>query len=559
MEYLVIGLLLLVFFLAKGIYEKRQYKKNLQKRLLAEFGTVSEEVYSVEKLASIKQYFDAVRRPAYDIDDTTWNDLELEELYFVLNRTVSAIGEEYLYAMLRQPEFDPEELAERERLISFFETNVEGRLAVQMALAQIGKQRKYSVYACMDFMKQLKRESNVFHYASAGLLLASVCFAFFQPVIGVITTVAIAILNFVTYFKRKGEMEAYISTAGILIRLLCSSEKLSDCRLPEITAYTDRMKSLQHHFASFKKNYWIVASKNPTGDILDAIMTYFRMLFHLDLIKFNSMLKIYDAQEEELKELYQVAGYLDALCAVASFRALLGEDGYCVPELLPESPHFPVYEATLLYHPLLNTPVKNSIRAEKSVLLTGSNASGKSTFLKAVAINALLAQTVHTVAAKTYRASYFQILSSMALRDNLQENESYFIVEIKSLKRIYEATKAPVCTLCFVDEVLRGTNTVERIAASREVLLELAKSSRTICFAATHDIELTYLLEQTYDNYHFEETVTEDTVYFDYRLHSGRTASRNAIKLLRMLGYPEEITKKAEKSAEHFLTTGEWK
>jgi DNA mismatch repair ATPase MutS len=132
-------------------------------------------------------------------------------------------------------------------------------------------------------------------------------------------------------------------------------------------------------------------------------------------------------------------------------------------------------------------------------------------------------------------------------------------VEIKSLKRIYEAAKAPVCTLCFVDEVLRGTNTVERIAASREVLAGLAGSGRTICFAATHDIELTYLLEKDCDNYHFEETVTDDKVEFDYRLHEGRATSRNAIKLLRMLGYPQDVIERAETSAEHFLQTGEWK
>ena len=109
-----------------------------------------------------------------------------------------------------------------------------------------------------------------------------------------------------------------------------------------------------------------------------------------------------------------------------------------------------------------------------------------------------------------------------------------------------------------MDEVLRGTNTVERIAASREVLAGLANNGRTLCFAATHDIELTYLLEQECDNYHFEETVTDDKVEFDYMLKEGRATSRNAIKLLRMLGYPEEIIKKAEHSAEQFLKTGEW-
>ena len=103
------------------------------------------------------------------------------------------------------------------------------------------------------------------------------------------------------------------------------------------------------------------------------------------------------------------------------------------------------------------------------MLLTGSNASGKSTFLKSVALNAILAQTIYTVMADSYRAPYFRIYSSMALKDNLMGNESYFIVEIKSLKRIYESADEKVPMLCLIDEVLRGTNTVERIAASSQI------------------------------------------------------------------------------------------
>ncbi|MGN1083773.1 MAG: hypothetical protein ACI4QX_02105, partial [Lachnospiraceae bacterium] len=423
------------------------------------------------------------------------------------------------------------------------------------ALHRIGKNRRYSVYSCMECMKNIKRESNLPHYLALGALAASVVLAFVIPQLGVAAVIGVIICNFVTYMKRKGEMEAYLGTVGALIRLLYASEKLSACAIPEISVYAERMKALNRHFSSFKRNYWIIGSKKPTGDLLDSVMMYVRMLFHIDLIKFNRMLMVYDRYAEELKQLYETAGYLDALCAAASFRALLGKGGYCVPELV--AGETPLYETEELYHPLLEHPVKNSIITGRSVLLTGSNASGKSTFLKAVAINALLSQTTHTAAAPSYRASYFQILSSMALRDNMQGNESYFIVEIKSLKRMFEAAKAPVCTLCFVDEVLRGTNTVERIAASREVLAGLA-GERVICFAATHDIELTYLLEPVCDNYHFEETVTDDKVEFDYILHAGRATTRNAIKLLQMLGYPKHLIERAEASAEHFLTTGEW-
>ncbi|MCH5272166.1 MAG: hypothetical protein J1E35_00700 [Lachnospiraceae bacterium] len=555
MEYIVFAAVILLALSAKGCYDKLNYKKKVRQQLRNQFGTVSDETYSEEKLSSLKSYFEAVRRPAYDIDDITWNDLELEELFMVLNRTVSAVGEEYLYSMLRKPEFDTGELTERERLISFFLNNEESRIAVQEALYQIGKNKYHSVYACMDYMKNVKRASNLPHYLSIAALAAAIVLAFFMPAIGVVAACGVLVFNLVTYMKRRSEMEAYLNTATYIIRLLYASEALAKSDIPEISVYTGRLKMLNRHFASFKRNFWIVGSRKPTGDFMDLFMTYLRMLLHLDLIKFNSMLKIYDRHSEELKQLYETAGYLDALCAAASFRAFLGTGEYCVPELVEGS--IPVYEAEEMYHPLLEKPVKNTIFAKRSVLLTGSNASGKSTFLKAAAVNALLSQTVHTAAAKSYRASYFQILSSMALRDNMQGSESYFIVEIKSLKRIYEAAQAPVCTLCFVDEVLRGTNTVERIAASREVLAGLA-GGRTICFSATHDIELTYLLEQVCDNYHFEETVTDDCVKFDYVLRKGRAVSRNAIKLLRMLGYPEEVTEHAESSAEHFLTTGEW-
>ena len=556
MEYLVIAVLAVGLLIFKGYYDTVKYKATLRQKLREQFGTVSEEEYTEEKLKHLKSYFEAVRRPAYDVDDITWNDMELEELYMVLNRTVCAVGAEYLYAMLRQPEFDKTELAERERLIRFFQTEEEKRIDIQQALYQIGKNSRTSVYACMDYMKKIRRESGVLHYICFIAFFAALVSAFVVPTVGVFATIAVATFNIITYMKRRSEMEMYLSTVTYVIRLLYASEDLTKLDIPEISVYVERMKSLNRNFATFKRNFWIIGSRKPTGDMMELLVSYFRMLLHIDLIKFNSMLKVYDKHEEELKELYKTAGYLDALQAAASFRALLGEDGYCVPELAEGT--VPVYEAEELYHPLLNNPVKNTIGADKSVLLTGSNASGKSTFLKSVAIGALLAQTIHTVPAKSYKGSYFQILSSMALRDNMQGNESYFIVEIKSLKRIYEAAKAPVCTLCFVDEVLRGTNTVERIAASREVLHGLATGGRTICFAATHDIELTYLLETVCDNYHFEETVTDDAVNFDYILHEGRATSRNAIKLLRMLGYPEEIITKAEASAEHFLKTGEW-
>ena len=112
--------------------------------------------------------------------------------------------------------------------------------------------------------------------------------------------------------------------------------------------------------------------------------------------------------------------------------------------------------------------------------------------------------------------------------------------------------------ICFIDEVLRGTNTVERIAASSEILKNLADAG-VMCFAATHDIELTHILEKDYANYHFTEEVKDGNVIFSYILHDGRATSRNAIKLLEVIGYDKNIISKAEDRANEFINNGIWR
>ncbi|MDD3174603.1 MAG: DNA mismatch repair protein MutS [Herbinix sp.] len=265
------------------------------------------------------------------------------------------------------------------------------------------------------------------------------------------------------------------------------------------------------------------------------------------------MLSFLKSNRSILNRIYTNLGFLDSMIAAASFRVMLPL--YCKPELVKSSrPHIGV---TDLYHPLIEEPVLNSITENRSVLLTGSNASGKSTFIKTLAINAILSQSIYTSISKSYRGSFFMTYSSMALRDNIFSKESYYIVEIKSLKRILDRVNNEIPTLCFIDEVLRGTNTLERIAASSRILSSLARKN-TLVFAATHDIELTHILENDYSNYHFQEKIEENKIIFDYKLYKGKAISKNAIKLLNMMGYPKEIIASAEGAAEEFLKTGEW-
>ena len=305
------------------------------------------------------------------------------------------------------------------------------------------------------------------------------------------------------------------------------------------------------------------------GDPLRAPLDYLCMLLHPDLIVYACVQGRADSLTEEMRTQYRGLGRLDASVAIASWRRTLPV--WCRPVFNQDRQIAknegqgvqPVCSVEGLVHPLLQAPVGNDLRTSRPILITGSNASGKSTFLKAAAYAALLAQSVGTVPAKSYEAPPMQVCTSMALRDSLQEGESYYIVEIRSLKRILDAAKDPSARppgcgiLCCVDEVLRGTGTVERIAASTEILQELARRG-VLCMAATHDRELTQLLEGIYDNYHFGEMFDGKDVRFTYKIEPGPSRSRNAIRLLGELSYDREIVDRAQQRAEAFLKEGVW-
>ncbi len=555
MEFLWVVAVMMLFLIVKGFYDKKKAKERLIIRLKESWGKLPEEEYSEVKFNSLQYYynnnFQNKPKKGFLLDEITWNDLNMDELFFMLNNTNSAMGEEVLWALLHELKLEEESLNEREKLISFFQNNGATRLKLETDFALIGKNKKVSIYEYMDQIDRVRRESNLIHYIGlAGLLLSLVLLICSVEKAGLLL-IGFIIFNLLTYYKRKGEIEIYYSVISYLIRMLEQAEKVAKEEIPDFNAYFVKLKNNISLLRKFRRGAPAVTPQNPTGDMLAFFLDYVRILFHTDLIRFNKMMKQYFAHKECIVEVFETIGFLDAMCAVASFRTWLSE--YCLPEFTENKQ----YTAVELRHPFLEKPVPATIQTEKSVLITGSNASGKSTFIKSAAMNAILAQTIHTVCAKSYKAAFFQVLSSMALTDNLFGNESYYIVEIKSLKRILDASKEEVPVLCFVDEVLRGTNTVERIAASSRILHSIANANALI-FAATHDIELTYMLENSFENYHFEEQILENNILFDYQLKAGRATSQNAIALLGMLGYPEEIISKARTTAAHFLKEGEW-
>ena len=559
MEYIVFAWAIfgvIALIMLKGFLDERKKKKNFILWLRNHYGELPErEEYKEEEMRKIARYYEAHEADGFHIDDITWNDLNMDEIFKRMNYTYSAAGEEYLYYLLRTP-MQEESNAERlEEHVNYFMQHKEERVEYQTVFAGIGKTGKYSIYDYLDYLDLLGEKSNRKHYLGNFAILLSIGAMYFSVQYGILLLVAVVTHNIVSYFKDKNEIDPYITSFGYILRLIKNVENMG--KLPKNVFGEEReeLEKCQKSLGQFKAGASIVMSParmSASGNPLEIVLDYVRMVFHLDLIKFNQMLSEVRKNKDAIDRMLTIIGYMETVIAIGAFR--ISTESYCIPRFDRSRG----MKAENIYHPLLEKPVKNSLLTERGVLITGSNASGKSTFLKTVAVTAILAQTIHTCMADSYSAGLYRIMSSMALRDDLSGGDSYYIVEIKSLKRILNQMEEEGNTvLCFVDEVLRGTNTVERIAASTQILKSLSKAS-VLCFAATHDIELTHLLEKYYNNYHFEEEIVDKDVVFHYQLLKGRAVTRNAIKLLGVMGYDEGIIQEAEELAESFLEKGSW-
>lgn len=582
MEYIIFAVCFIfffIFYLIRSVMDDKKKKKAFEKSLYTNYGMPSGKKYPEGRLSTIAGHFKKRGNKA-GIDDITWNDLELERLYQKMDYTYSAAGEESLYTLLRCPVMDEAELSRREALISYFMENDKARVSYQLLFAGIGRTGKYSIYDYVDYLDSLEKRSNTRHIAVLVLLIFSIAGCFFDAALGGMAVGILLTYNLLTYFKEKSDIDPYITTFSYFLRVLKMESSFSDFGSEQLRPLIAGMDESRKKFKKFGLFSSLCMNQDSmSGNPVDIVMDYVFMLTHINLIKFNSMLSEVQKYKKDIISIIETMGYIESMISIGAYRASL--EAYCLPEFMDddgeksqsgeggvkeqakEQENGAVIDRKLsgenLYHPLIGEPVKNSVSLRKGMILTGSNASGKSTFLKTVALAQIMAQTIHTVCADKYSTGYYEVYTSMALRDSLEQKDSYFIVEIKSLKRIIDrAARKNTKIMCFVDEVLRGTNTVERIAASSEILYNLQKSG-VFCFAATHDIELVSILENSYENYHFEETIEENDVKFNYILRNGKATSRNAIRLLGVLGYDEKITEKAEKRAQHFLQSGQWK
>jgi DNA mismatch repair ATPase MutS len=354
------------------------------------------------------------------------------------------------------------------------------------------------------------------------------------------------------HYWNKQALNEYLGTIPQLLVLIRVAKKLLKCKilkkiqvdLPESISSIEKVKK---HMSLFKIE---AQAQTDVGTAFLTFLELFKALFLLEPLILFGVLRRLDSKRKEIEDVYAFVGYVDSLVSISSLR--YGLESFCLPQIENNEK---VIIATEIYHPLIIDCVENSIQVgANSILITGSNMSGKTSFIRTVGINIITGLTINTCFAKQIILSRFKTFSAIRLSDNLMNDRSYFFEEVLTIKEMIEKSQTKEFNLFLLDEIFKGTNTVERISAGKAVLSFLNNKSN-IVFVSTHDIELAELLKDTYKVYHFSEQVDNKTVDFDFKLKEGKLKNRNAIKILEINSYPEliineaiELSKKLDKS-----------
>jgi DNA mismatch repair ATPase MutS len=232
-------------------------------------------------------------------------------------------------------------------------------------------------------------------------------------------------------------------------------------------------------------------------------------------------------------------GELETLSALATYAYERPADPFPMLE-----PRGPVFEAEALGHPLIaeHMSVRNDVHVggegPRVIIISGSNMSGKSTFLRSVGVNVVLALAGAPVRATRVRLSPLALGATLRIEDSLQAGHSRFYSEILRIRGIVEAARGPIPLLFMLDEILHGTNSYDRRIGAEAIVRALVDAG-AIGFVTTHDLALTELparLGPAAVNMHFEDRIENGRMVFDYRMRAGVVEHSNALALMRAVG-----------------------
>jgi hypothetical protein len=485
--------------------------------------------------------FDLTRNAAaYSVDDRTWIDLEFERLFSSVDSTLTRLGSQCLYHKLRTYRDDPGELEKDYAAYQVLRRDTALREQLQLSLWPLRSDSQ--ALTCESLFGKLPANPRsmglvlLMSVASLLVFAATILNPALAWLLGAIVLCNLFIVLFLRYdihetFLATGRLGRMISAAARLARVGATAPVSQPARLSAIFSETGDLRG------SFR---WFLADRS--NDFVASFYFWLNLLFLADQVAAVLVARNLRRHRDTLAQVFLQVGSLDADIAIASWLQRI--PAHCPPAITTEK----TIELIDGFHPLLAAPVANSIALRgQSALVVGTNMAGKTTFIKMVGTNIILGRTLGVCFAATAVVPRANVMAVIRAEHSIESGKSHFFAELERILSFVQRAERDGRGVFLIDELFRGTNTPERVAAGKAVLESLGAHAQVL--VTTHDIELQHLLGPSFLTFHFVED-PELPELFDYRLHPGISTAKNAIKLLEKVGFPPAIVREARRLAD---------
>jgi len=485
------------------------------------------------------QLFELTRETSNELtmDDRTWSDLEFDKLFSLADSTRSPLGSQCLYRRLRTYARDESALEGEYEIYRGLVNEAPLREEIQLATSLL--QNDSNALICDALFGQEPRQPRwaplIFLFSGLSILSCIVAI-FVHPVAWAFA--ALVLCNVVLLFFGNYRFHDVYSTAARIGNMIGVAVRLSRIQTSVRFSQIDTLRDLLRDDVEIRRAFrWFLLKRDES--LLGSLVFYLQLLFLVDLAAGAIAIARMQRLRRPLQAIFEAVGSLDATVSVASWISRV--PAHCFPKISGD----PRIEIEDGYHPILSGAVTNSIcLAGQSALIVGSNMAGKTTFIKMIGTNIVLGRTLGVCFASSAVIPRSPVMTSIRLEHSIESGKSHFFSEIERILLFLRTAEETGRGVFLIDELFRGTNTPERIAAAKAVLEEMARHAQVL--ATTHDVELQGYLEQQFSIYHFTENPDLAEV-FDYKLRAGISHARNAIKLLERIGFSEKIVSEARR------------
>lgn len=474
------------------------------------------------------------------------NDLDIfgrNSLFQYINSTVTKGGRIELAKLLKKEKnLNKSEIKERQEAIMELGQKVIWRQKI-IVEGNLKKSKDIDLFALINWSKERESSSSFLRISIVSTFISVTIFSIYLILKGIIPASFLTLDFMVNFFVIK------ILSKGIMKEI-----KLFESIKNSIYGYSKILRLIEDE--NFNSSYLKRLQKQLNNDALsckeemgrlsrildwagdsryNAYYLILNILIFLDVFLIRNLEKWRERNGKNLKEWLEVMHEIDALSSISNLA--FENENWTYPAVLDNSE----IDGVNIGHPLLGKKaIKNTfslMREQKAALITGSNMSGKSTFLRTIGVNLVLSYIGAPVCADKFSCGIMNIYTCMRTKDNLEESISSFYAEILRIKILIEACKKGEKIFFLLDEIFKGTNSKDRHTGAIVLIKQLIKYGGT-GLVSTHDLELCDLEKENKSiiNYNFREFYENDKIKFDYTLRKGKSETQNAIHLMKLAG-----------------------